>query len=91
MESINHHPKDFGKWIDYSSTRFKTPYDLKLKTGEEFYNYYPNGTGWHGSIGRIDDSEVNMIRLPDRSIGSHSEYELSNEERITDVLENYIL
>jgi len=55
------------QWIDYHEEahtyRLKMPHDVRLKTGEILEGLYPNGNGWHGAARRIDDNEVEAIRL----------------------------
>ncbi len=79
--AYNHHPEQFGVWFPYNGWRYKVHYNIRTYDGVELRNCYPNGNGWHNETGRVADSEVMEISLPDqRSCGDR--YDLDNKDRV---------
>lgn len=86
-EMMNHHPAYPGIWVPYNGWRLKDRYDIKLKTGEVWQYYYPNGgsfskwTSEHEGPSRVEDDEIAEIRLkPDEEITE--KYHFRGEERL---------
>lgn len=69
LPGMNHHPAYPGIWVPFRSYRMKDRYDIKLKTGEIYRYYYPNGgsfakwTAAHDGPDRVEDDEIAEIRL----------------------------
>jgi len=67
-DGMNHHPAHPGIWVPYTGWRLKDRYDIKLKTGEVWRYYYPNGgsfakwTSDHEGPDRVEDDEIAEIR-----------------------------
>jgi hypothetical protein len=85
-DMMNHHPAYPGIWVPYNGWRLKDRYDIKLKTGEVWEYYYPNGgsfskIGKHDGPYRVEDDEIAEIRLvPDEELWE--EYWFSGKERL---------
>lgn len=86
-DGMNHHPAHPGIWVPYTGWRLKDRYDIKLKTGEVWQYYYPNGgsfakwTSEHDGPDRVEDDEVAEIRLvPDEEC--NEKYHFKGEERL---------
>lgn len=73
-DGMNHHPAYPGIWVPYTGWRMKDRYDIKLKTGEVWQYYYPNGGsfskfGKHDGPSRVEDDEIAEIRfIPDEEL-----------------------
>ncbi|QDB70362.1 hypothetical protein CF8_0194 [Aeromonas phage CF8] len=79
---LNHSTFITGVWFNYNGWRFKTNYDVKLKTGEIIKNMYPNGNSWSGSGRHVNDDEVEQIRsIPDNEVHQYHYTGKSRMER----------
>lgn len=63
---FNHSPFVHSVWVPFIGQRFKNPYTIRTKSGEELIAM-PNGIGWQGPNQRsIEDSDIVEIKaLPD--------------------------
>lgn len=62
---FNHSPFVHSVWVPFNGQRFKVPYLIRTKSGEEMLGI-PNGDAWYANNTWIEDKEITHIQsLPD--------------------------